>query len=126
MNFVALYGSLRDDPDFKQTQSGISVCNMTVVTHKRIMKTKDGQPKDVYEYHKVVVWGKNAELCSRHLKAGSKVLVRGEIRTESYEKEGKKNFITKVQADEVHFSQEESKYRTKSEARRYDYEDVPL
>jgi single-strand DNA-binding protein len=121
MNFVALYGTLSQDPDFKNTQSGISVCNMIVVTKKNI-KTRDGTFKDVFENHRVVTWGKTAELCGKHLRAGSKVMVRGEIRTDSYEKDGKKMYATKIQADEVSFGESgEQRYRTKSEEPHYDW-----
>lgn len=126
MNQVILYGHLQQDPDFKTTQSGISVCNLVLVTTK-FVRSKDGPGKEVSEWHKVVVWGKQAELCREHLRAGSKLLVHGELRTDSYEKDGKKNYITKIQADRVYFGQDQ-KFRQKTETApaQTHYDDMPF
>lgn len=112
MNQVNLFGVVTKDPDFKMTQSGVAVCNISLATTKNV-KQKDGSFKEISEYHKVVAWGKQAELCQKFLQEGSKLLVQGEIRTESYEKDGKKQYITKIQADRVFFTGESQKFRTR-------------
>jgi single-strand DNA-binding protein len=85
------------------TAGGQAVCKLRLATNKRF-KANDGQWKEATEWHRVVVWGPRGENISRHLSKGSTVLVRGELRTNSYEdRDGNKRYTTEVYADEVIF-----------------------
>jgi single-strand DNA-binding protein len=65
---------------------------------------KNGQRQERTEWHRVVVWGKRAEICSKYLAKGRQVYVEGRIQTRSYDdKEGNKRYITEVIANDVQF-----------------------
>lgn len=96
MNKVILMGNLGADPDVRQTQSGQSVAELRVATSEKF-KDKDGKQQDRTEWHRVVVWGANADNAGKYLRKGSKVLVEGSIRTREWtDKEGQKRYVTEV------------------------------
>ena len=72
INKVILIGNLGQDPDIRYTPSGAAVVNMSIATDESY-KDKGGQLVDKTEWHKVVVFGKLAEICGQYLKKGSKI-----------------------------------------------------
>jgi single-strand DNA-binding protein len=65
---------------------------------------KNGQRQERTEWHRIVVWGKRAEICSKYLAKGRQVYVEGRIQTRSYDdKEGNKRYITEIIANDVQF-----------------------
>jgi single-strand DNA-binding protein len=102
VNRVIILGRLGKDPEVRFTQGGQAVCNFTVATSES-WKDKDGQKKERTEWHRVVVWGKLAELCGEHLKKGRQCYVEGKLQTSEYEKDGVKRYTTEVIAHEVTF-----------------------
>jgi single-strand DNA-binding protein len=90
MNKVILMGRLGNDPDLRETSAG-SVCNFNLATTTR---TKKGALTD---WHRIVVWGKQAENAAQFLNKGSKALIEGSLKSRSYEdKEGNMKYITEV------------------------------
>lgn len=95
LNKVMLIGHLGKDPELSYTPSGVAVCKFSLATDESY-KGEDGNKVDRTEWHNMVAWRKLGEICSTYLKKGSKIYAEGKIQTESYEKEGKKNYITKI------------------------------
>jgi single-strand DNA-binding protein len=79
------------------------VCELRVATSES-WKDKNGQRQERTEWHRVVVWGKTAEICAKYLAKGRQVYIEGRIQTRSYDdKEGQKRYITEVIANDVQF-----------------------
>lgn len=103
MNKVLLLGRLGQDVELKHTPSGKSVANFSLATSESY-KDQSGQKQDKTEWHKIVVWGKVAELCNQYLSKGSQVLVEGKLQTRSWEdKDGNKRYTTEINATNVQF-----------------------
>ena len=103
VNKVILLGELKTEPELKYTAGSSAVCNFTLVTEEKwLNKEKKEQVKK--DFHRVVVWGKQAELCNSYLNAGSQAYVEGRLQTRSWEdKTGNKRYITEVNASDVKF-----------------------
>jgi single-strand DNA-binding protein len=103
VNKVILVGNLGADPDMRYTPSGQGVCELRIATSES-WNDKNGQRQERTEWHRVVVWGKRAEVCSKYLSKGRQVYVEGRIQTRTYDdKEGNKRYITEVIAQRVQF-----------------------
>lgn len=98
---VELIGNLGQDVEVKTTQNNHPVCNLSVATTKRVKKGETWEPKT--EWHRVVVWGLQAENCGKYLKKGSKVFIEGELETRQWEKDGQKQYTTEIIASSVKF-----------------------
>src|SRR5947207_2508725 len=103
VNKVILIGNLGADPELKYTPSNRPVCNLSVATNE-VFKDKSGQRQEKTEWHRVTVWGDQAENCSKYLAKGRTVYVEGRLQTRSWDdKEGKKRYSTEIVADRVVF-----------------------
>lgn len=103
VNKVILIGHLGADPDMRYTPSGAGVCELRLATSES-WKDKNGQRQERTEWHRVVVWGKTAEICAKYLAKGRQVFIEGRIQTRSYDdKEGQKRYITEIIANDVQF-----------------------
>jgi single-strand DNA-binding protein len=103
VNKVILIGNLGADPELKYTPSNRPVCNLSVATNE-VFKDKGGQRQERTEWHRVTVWGEQAENCSKYLAKGRTVYVEGRLQTRSWDdKDGKKRYSTDVVADRVVF-----------------------
>jgi single-strand DNA-binding protein len=97
VNKVILIGHLGADP------SGAGVCELRLATSES-WKDKNGQRQERTEWHRIVVWGKTAEICAKYLAKGRQVFIEGRIQTRSYDdKEGQKRYITEIIANDVQF-----------------------
>ncbi len=103
MNKVMIMGNLGRDPELRTTQGGQSVCDLGVATHDA-WTDRSGQRQERTEWHRVVVWGRDAENATRFLKKGSSVLVEGRLQTREYEdREGHKRTSTEIVASTLTF-----------------------
>ena len=100
MNKVLLLGNLGADPELRYTTAGVAVLSLRLATNESYLD-KNKEPQERTEWHTVVVWGPRAEGLSRVLNKGSGVLVEGNLRTSSYEKDGLKRYRTEVHARDV-------------------------
>jgi len=82
LNKVMLIGNLGSDPELRQTDSGIAVCNLSIATTDRW--TEDGEKKERTEWHRLVFWRRNAEIVAEFLTKGSKIWVEGKLQTRSF------------------------------------------
>lgn len=99
MNKTTLFGRLARDPEIKQAGS-TNLLKFSIATNERIKKGDVWS--DHTEWHNIVVFGKRGEALSKLLFKGSQVLIEGNLRTSSWEKDGKKNYKTEISASDVH------------------------
>lgn len=98
LNKAMIIGRLGQDPDVRYTQSNTAVANLSIATSERY-KDKQGEWKENTEWHRVVAWGRTAEICQEYLKKGSQVYVEGPIQTRQWEdKEGQTRYTTEIKA----------------------------
>jgi len=103
LNKVMIIGRLGQDPEMKYTPSGAAVCNFSVATSES-WTDKSGQKQEKTEWHRIVVWGKLAELCNQYLAKGRQAYIEGKMQTRSWDdKDGNKKYTTEVQALTVQF-----------------------
>ena len=100
INKVILVGNLGNDPDFTQTASGLQVAKCSIAT-SRIWNDSHGQRQEKTEWHRVVFFNRLAEIVSQYLKKGMQVYVEGELRTNSWEKDGITRYSTEIIAREM-------------------------
>ena len=103
INSVTLLGRLGTDPNLKYTASSKAVCDFTLATSKAF-KDKNGNKQETTAWHKIVVWGKNAENCADFLSKGKQAYIEGEIQYRDYEdKQGVKRYATEINASRIVF-----------------------
>src|SRR5690349_20503825 len=102
VNKVILVGNLGADPELKYTPSNRPLCNLRIATTE-VFKDKSGQRQEKTEWHRVTVWGDQAENCNKYLAKGRSVYIEGRLQTRSYDKDGQKHYATDVVADRVVF-----------------------
>src|SRR3954467_10336243 len=103
VNKVILVGRLGQNPEVRYTPSGAAVANFSVATNES-WADKSGQKQERTEWHKVVVWGKLAELCSQFLAKGRQVYLEGRLQTRQWQdKDGQTKYTTEIQAQTVQF-----------------------
>ena len=102
VNKVILVGNLGADHELKYTPSSRALCNLRIATTE-VFKDKGGQRQEKTEWHRVTVWGDQAENCSKYLAKGRSVYIEGRLQTRSYDKDGQKHYATDVVADRVVF-----------------------
>lgn len=102
VNKVILIGNLGADPELKRTAAGQGYCHLSVATNM-VFKDQSGQRQQKTEWHRITVWGEQAEHCAQHLEKGSSVYVEGRLETRSWEEAGKKRYATDVIAVRVEF-----------------------
>ena len=102
LNKAMVFGNLTRDPEMKALPSGMQVCSFSLATN-RVYNDRDGKRQESTDYHNIVVFGKQAENCSKYLTKGSSAYVEGRMQTRSWEKDGQKQYRTEVVADRVQF-----------------------
>lgn len=103
VNKVILVGRLGADPEVKSVSSGTQVARLSLATSEN-WTDREGQKQERTEWHRVVVWGKLAELCGKYLAKGRQVYVEGRLQTRSWEDaQGQKKYSTEIVANTVQF-----------------------
>ncbi len=101
LNKVMLIGNLGKDPEVRYTPGGQAVANFNIATNES-WTDKAGQKQERTEWHRIVVWGKAAELCGEYLSKGRQVYIEGKLQTREWtNKEGQKQYSTEVVASPV-------------------------
>lgn len=97
MNTVILLGRLTADPDIRSTRDGKAVASFTLA----VDRYKEGA-----DFIRCQAWEKRADFCEKYLKKGTKIAIRGRIRTGDYtDKDGKKVYTTDVMIEDIEFAQ---------------------
>jgi len=101
LNKVMLIGNLTRDPELKYTPQGTAVCTFGVATNRE-WTDSSGQKKEDAQFHRLVAWGKLAEICAEILNKGRKVYIQGRLQTRSWQtNEGQDRQSTEVVVDEM-------------------------
>lgn len=103
INKVIIVGRLGADPEIKTITSGQNVAKLNVATSEN-WTDRDGKKQERTEWHRIVVWGKLADLCGKYLSKGRQVYVEGRLQTRSWEDpQGQKKYTTEIVANTVQF-----------------------
>lgn len=103
VNKAIIVGNLGADPELRYTQGGQPVCTLRIATNER-WNDKEGNTQERTEWHRIVVWGRQAENCEKYLSKGRQVYVEGRIQTREWDdKDGNKRYSTEIVAQNVQF-----------------------
>ena len=106
-----IHGHVGADPVLRHSQSNVPVCSLSVATNYGCLV--DGERQEKTEWHRIVVFNKQAESCAKYLAKGGEVLVDGRNQTRKYtDKEGTERTITEIIAHRVDFVGGKSKTET--------------
>jgi single-strand DNA-binding protein len=102
LNKVILIGNLGADPETRFTPGGDQVTNIRIATTEVIKDKTTGDKKELTEWHRIVFFGRLAEIAGQYLKKGRQVYVEGRIRTNKWQdKEGQDRYTTEIVANEM-------------------------
>lgn len=97
VNKVILIGRLGQDPEVRYSNNGAAICTISLATSERWVDKNTGQKQEKTEWHRVVFFGKLAEIAGQYLKKGSSIYIEGKLSTRKWQdKEGKDNYTTEV------------------------------
>lgn len=102
INKAMVFGNLTRDPEMRALPSGQQVCSFSLATNYTY-KGKDGNRVEKSDFHNIVVFGAQAENSAKYLKKGASAYVEGRLQTQSWEKDGVKQYRTEIVADRVQF-----------------------
>lgn len=104
MNKSQLIGRLGADPETRYLPDGRAVTNLSIATSKRFKDRNSGEQREHTEWHKVVFFGKQAEIIGEHTIKGSLLYVEGELRTRSFEDNNNiKRYVTEILGQQFEF-----------------------
>ena len=110
LNKVILIGRLGRDPEERVTAGGTRVSSFSLATNQFRPANGNGAEQQITEWHRIVAFGKSAELCLQYLHKGSRVCIEGSMQTRSWEKPpGEKHTLTEVVASRVTFLDSKAK-----------------
>ena len=99
VNKVILLGNLGRDPETRYTTGGDAVTNLNIATSEQ-WKDKSGEKQERTEWHRVVLFGRQAEIAAEYLKKGRSVYIEGRLQTRKYtDKDGVEKYSTEIVAD---------------------------
>ncbi|WP_313397088.1 single-stranded DNA-binding protein [Stutzerimonas nitrititolerans] len=99
VNKVILIGNVGGDPETRYMPNGNAVTNITLATTDSWKDKQTGQLQERTEWHRVVLFGKVAEIAGEHLRKGSQCYIEGRLQTREWEKDGVKRYTTEVVVD---------------------------
>lgn len=102
INRAIIVGNITAQPELKSLPNGTAVSNFSVATN-RVFKNKQGEKQEQVEFHRVVVFAKQAENCAHYLTKGQQVAVEGRLQTRKWEQGGATRYMTEIVADSVRF-----------------------
>lgn len=102
VNKVILIGNLGNDPEVRYTPNGTAIANISIATSESWRDKQSGEMQERTEWHRVVFFGKLAEIVGEYLKKGAKVFVEGALRTRKWQdKNGIERYTTEIVASEM-------------------------
>lgn len=100
-NRVQLIGNVGNEPEVKSFEGGKKVANLTLATNESYRNEK-GEKVEQTEWHRVVAWGKTAEIVEKYVSKGKEIAIEGKLTHRSYDdKNGEKRYITEVVVSEI-------------------------
>ena len=99
INKVILVGTCGQDPEVRYLPNGNAVTNLSLATSEAWTDKQTGQKVEKTEWHRVVLFGKVAEIAGEYLRKGSQCYIEGKLKTREWEKDGIKRYSTEVHVD---------------------------
>lgn len=100
-NKVQLIGHVGNDPEIKTFEGGRKLANFTIATNDSY-KNEKGEKVEETQWHKLVAWGKTAEIIEKYVTKGSQIGIEGKLTHRSYDdKNGEKRYVTEVVVNDV-------------------------
>ncbi|UCF04085.1 MAG: single-stranded DNA-binding protein [bacterium] len=101
VNKVILIGNLGSDPELRHTPNGTPVANFRIATNE-VFTNREGERDQRTEWHRIVAFGRLAEICGQYLKKGKQVYIEGRLRTREWEDQsGNRRFTTEINATQM-------------------------
>ena len=101
VNKVILVGNLGRDAELRYPPGGAAVATLNLATTE-VWNDKQGQKQEKTEWHRIVVWGKQAESLQEYLTKGKQIYVEGKLQTRQWDdKDGNKKYTTEIKADRI-------------------------
>jgi single-strand DNA-binding protein len=101
VNKVILVGNLGRDAELRYTPGGAAVATLNLATTE-VWNDKQGQKQEKTEWHRIVLWGKQAETLQEYLTKGKQIYVEGRLQTRQWDdKDGNKRYTTEVKSDRI-------------------------
>lgn len=102
VNKVILVGNIGRDPDPRRTNDGTAICSVSLATTSQWKDKESGERRSETEWHRVVFYGRLAEIAGEYLKKGRQVYVEGRLKTRKWQdKEGNDRQVTEVIAEQM-------------------------
>ena len=102
VNKVILVGNLGRDPEIRYAPSGDAICNVSIATTDTWKDKQTGEKKEATEWHRVVFFGKLAEIAGQYLKKGRAIYVEGRLQTRKWQgQDGQDRYTTEIRASEM-------------------------
>ena len=100
VNKVIIVGHLGNDPEMRTMPNGDAVANISVATSESWTDKNSGEKKEVTEWHRIVFYRRQAEICGQYLQKGSQVYVEGRLKTRKWQdNNGQDRYTTEIQGD---------------------------
>jgi single-strand DNA-binding protein len=102
VNKAILVGNLGNDPDMRYTAGGAAIANISIATAESWKDKNTGEQQERTEWHRVVFFGRLAEIVGEYLRKGSQIYVEGRLQTRKWQdKEGQDRWTTEIVANEM-------------------------
>ena len=119
INKVIIVGHLGNDPEMRTMPNGDAVANISVATSESWNDRNTGERREVTEWHRIVFYRRQAEICGEYLRKGSQVYVEGRLKTRKWQdNNGQDRYTTEIQGDVLQMlgsRQDEPKSQSKSQ-----------
>ena len=103
VNKVIVLGNLGADPELRSSPSGVTTCRLSIATSMNWTDKSSGEKKEKTEWHRVVFFGRSAEVIDQYLKKGQQLYIEGRLQTSKYEKDGIERFSTDIIGESFNF-----------------------
>ena len=103
VNKVILVGNVGQDPEMRYMPSGGAVCNLSIATSESWNDKQTGEKKEQTEWHRVVLFGKLAEIAGEYVKKGTQLYIEGQLRTRKWtdQASGQERYATEIRVDQM-------------------------
>ena len=100
VNKAIIIGRIGQDPETRHAPSGDAICNLSVATSESWKDKSTGEKREQTEWHRVVLFGRTAEVAEQYLRKGSQIYIEGRIQTRKWtDKDGNERYTTEIRGD---------------------------
>ena len=122
VNKVIILGNLGADPELRSSPSGVTSCRLSIATSMNWTDKGSGEKKEKTEWHRVVFFGRSAEVIDQYLKKGQQLYVEGRLQTSKYEKDGIERYSTDIIGESFNFISGSGSTSNSSNSKQFDDE----